>query len=416
MRVITALALFVCLGKTCLADDDWLTHNRTGTNAFNEQKWADALPEFEASWPLAKTPVQQAITANNLGACLNSLDRIPDALQWFQRSIALWRTQPGRSEELAETALGLTDVYRSLGRYSEAEQNIRSLLQVDLQNEHKAALFNTLGDMLGEQSRNQEALDAFHSAQALTGISGKRQFETWLGLADLDRGAGNRTAGLEKASRAIALARQLGAAESEALALRIQGLIWYDAGDLARAEPVLRRSLAIFQQQAPNTPRQIAAALSCLAELYRDQGKYSLAEQNWLQAMQLERNSSGDNRPQTAVIMESLAILYSRQKRHAEAADFASRASNIMSETLGPDSLAAAGALATIASVQEGEKHYEAAAVSYARALETFRAKGSPNDTHILSVMNRYAGVLASLHRTTEAKEVRQQIKTFGLR
>jgi hypothetical protein len=30
--------------------------------------------------------------------------------------------------------------------------------------------------------------------------------------------------------------------------------------------------------------------------------------------------------------------------------------------------------------------------------------------------MDRYAAVLASLHRTSEAKQVRQQIKTFRLR
>ncbi|MDQ1471424.1 MAG: hypothetical protein QOJ99_2904, partial [Bryobacterales bacterium] len=70
----------------------------------------------------------------------------------------------------------------------------------------------------------------------------------------------------------------------------------------------------------------------------------------------------------------------------------------------------------TIALVTQGEKRYAAASASYARALETMRAKGSPNDRNTLSVMDRYATVLASLHRTDEAKQLRQEIKTFGLR
>jgi tetratricopeptide (TPR) repeat protein len=415
MRCMMALALLVCPGITCLADDDWLSHNNLGSRAFEQHNWAEAHAEFELSWPLATTPAEKAITANNLAACLNSLDRIPEALVWFQRANALWRNQTGHSEGIAETALGLVDVYRSLSRYAEAEETIRSLLQADLKNEHKAALLNTLGDMLGEQSRNREALEAFQSALALTNLSPKRQFETMLGLADIDRNSGNRTAALDKAGRAITLARQL-TPESEALALRIQGLIWYDAGEFARAEPALRRSLAIFQQQTPTTQRQVAASLSCLAQLYRDQRKYSRAEEAWLQAIQIERKTLGDNRPQTAVMMESLAGLYSLQKRHTEAADLASRAYSIMSESLGPDSLAAAGAIATIGYVQQGAKNYQAASASYGRALETLRAKGSPTDQNILSIMDSYATVLSSLHRGSEAKEVRQQIKAFRLR
>jgi tetratricopeptide (TPR) repeat protein len=341
--------------------------------------------------------------------------QVPDALSWFERSIALWRTEPGHSAELTETAFGLIDVYRLTGRFGAAEQTIRSLLQVDLLNEHKAALLNILGDLLREQSRKQEAVGVFQSSLALSSVSGKRRIEAYLSLADIDRGTGDRSAALEKTGRAIALARELGFVQFEALALRVQGLTWFDAGDLAKAEPLLRHSLAMFRQQA-SSPRQIAVGFSSLAQLYRDQGKYSLAEDAWLNALDIERKLSGENKPQAAAFMESLAGLYSLEKRHAEAAELASRAWTIMSETFGEDSMPAAGALATIASVAQGEKRYAAASASYARALETMRAKGSPNDRNTLSVMDRYATVLVSLHRTDEARQLRQEIKTFGLR
>src|SRR5207245_2686400 len=142
--------------------------------------------------------------------------------------------------------------------------------------------------------------------------------------------------------------------------------------------------------------------LSCLGGLYRDEGKFSLAEDAWLQALAIERKISGDNHPQTAVILESLAGVYALQKRFTEAADLAARASQIMTDVFGSESLAAAGALATIGYVAQSEKRFEAAASAYGQALMTFRRKGEPSDRNILDTMDRYAVVLASLHRNDE--------------
>jgi tetratricopeptide (TPR) repeat protein len=416
MRIVTALALLVSLAYTCLAEDDWISLNRAGSQAFHDKKWAEAQAAFEASLPLATMPLEQAITANNLGACFNSLERIPEALMWFERAVALWRSLPGHSEELAETALGLVDVYRSLGRFVEAEQTLRSLLNADLLNEHKAALLNTLADMLAEQSRRPEALVAFQSALALKGISRNRQLEILVGLADIDRSVGNSDAALEKGGRAVDLARKLENGPFEAVALRLQALVWYDQRNFARAEPLFRRSLAVFQKQDPLPQRQIAAALSCLADLYREQGKYSMAEDAYLQALEIERKNGSGEHPHAAVLMESLANLYTIQKRYTQASDLASHAWTIMSDTFGENSLPAAGALASIALIAQSEKRYQAASDAYARALETMQAKGSPNDQNLLSLMDRYAGVLATLHRREEAKQLREQIKAFRLR
>jgi tetratricopeptide (TPR) repeat protein len=436
MRVITALALFLCLPVSCLAGE-WFTTDQTGTDAFRHEKWGEALAAFEAAWPLARTPTEQAITANNRGAALNALTRYEESLSWFEKSLALWKMQPGHAKESVETAVGLADVARALGRFGLAEQALRSLLPgtstANLPNEMRAGLLNSLGDMLREQARTTEARAVFESAQALEGLSATRQIEICLGLADIERGAGNSAAAIRQAERAIQLARENrpaaakkpgGVAESagtesaatqdEALGLRILGLTWYESHDFTRAEPLLRRSLAIFRQQPTAQPRQVAASLTCLAHLYRAQGKYSLAEESWLLAYQLQRQVSGDRHPQTAAIMEGLASLYTHQKRYAEAADLASRAWVVMSETFGSDSIPAAGALVTIAVVEQGQKRLDAAASSYARALDIFRARGGLADRNIASVMDRYATVLAALHRQDEAKHLREEIKAFS--
>jgi tetratricopeptide (TPR) repeat protein len=415
MRGFFAFALFVCLAGSCRADD-WLTVNHSGTESFRQGKWQDALAAFEKALPLATLPVEQAISASDMGAALHTLGRIPEAKPWFERAVAIWRTLPDHSTELAESAVCLADTLRAMGDFRGAENELRALLPLNVPNERKAALLNALADLLREQGRNSEARELFSATLALGELAPIRRIDANLGLADIDRQTGNRTAALREANLAATLARDASDASSEALALRAIGNTWREAGDTAKAEPILRRSLAMSRQTPVTSPRQIAAGLSCLASLYRDQGKYSLAEQHWLEAMQIEIKAVGPRHPQTAVIMESLSGIYTMQKRYAEAAKLAQTSWEIMSETFGEDSVAAAGALSTIAFVEQGEKRLDSAAEKYSEALAIFRAKGDPNDTNILDAMDRYASVLASLHRNNEARQLRHEMQAFKFR
>lgn len=420
MRVIAALALFVCLPVLSLADD-WLAINHVGSEAFRDKKFPEALAAFERAWPLAKTPEQQAITANDIGAALNGSGKSVDAIPWFERAVNQWRTQPGSGEQLAETGLALVDSYRFAGRFAEAERTLRSMLPVTMPGESKGAVLNMLGDLLREESRKLEALAVLESSLAIPGISRVRQAEARLGLADIQRGLGNRTAAIDQAEKVIAIAKDSTVGEqarfmgADAVALRIEGLTWVAGGDLTRAEPLLRRSFALLQQQEPSSLYQLAATCTALAQLYREQGKYSMSEESWLRAWEIQRKYSGERHPQTAIVMEGLAGLYSLQKRHREAADLAKEAWVIMCESFGADSIPAAGALATVAFVEQGEKRLDAAASSYARALETMRAKAAPADRNLLGVMEHYAAVLATLHRNNEAKQIREEAKAFRI-
>src|SRR5437764_13601961 len=92
-------------------------------------------------------------------------------------------------------------------------------------------------------------------------------------------------------NRALALARAQGSVELEAPALRGLGLTASNSGDLATAEPLLRRSLTMFEPGAKAHPQQYAAALACLGSLYRDRRKVSLAEDAWLRALEADRTS-----------------------------------------------------------------------------------------------------------------------------
>lgn len=415
MRVFTALALFVCLAGPCFGED-WLSANHAGSEAFRQGRWSDSLEAFQKALPLAVMPEQQAITLNDIGAALHTLGRPAEAVPFYRGALELWRQIGSHNVEAVEAGLGLAESLHSSGDFRGAEAELRKLLTSEAPVNYKSAVLNKLADLLREQARKGEARQRFEETLALQDLPLVREIDARLGLGDIERETGNRTHALALAEKAMAIARTAGDQTAEALALRLMGRTWADAGDFARAEPALRKSLVMFQQMPIHPARQIAAGLNCVAAVYRDEGKFGLAEEAWLEAMALEKTYSGERHPQRALFMESLAGLYALQKRFGEAAELASAALSIMTEAFGADSMATAGALATVAYVAQGEKRYDAAVTAYAQAIGTFRAQGDPADRHILETKKRYAEVLSALHRDGEAKRLRQEVKASGFR
>ena len=383
---------------------DWDVLVRQGTDAYHAGRKAEALQMYEECWKLAATPVQKAITANDIAAALHALQRDKEARPWYERGLELWKMVPGHSEDQAETGLSLSDIYRAEGDFGAAEKLMGELLRTEVSNEGRATILNSMGDMLREQARKDEARQYFEAARAVPGTTDKRQIEALLGLGDIDRGGGRFNAAHEKWKKAGELARANGLGRYEALALRGAGLTFVNSGEYARAEGPLRQSLKMFEgrmfeKDAEQDWRQLASAWSCLAECYYQQGKLAKAEEGYRQALVMQRKASGDRHPQTAMILEALAGVYAYQKRFGEAYALANEARSVMVEKFGESSIPAAGALATVALVEQREKKWERAAADYESALKVLRAEGGRGDQAIQDVVSRYGQVMGAMKR-----------------
>lgn len=370
MHLITTLVL--CLAGTCLANDVNDACN-AGAEAYKRGAYAEAAISLQTCLTLAIGPVEEATAITALGHSLHAMGREKEAAQWFARSIEMWRQLPGSSENVALNSLGLADAYRGLSEFAGAEQIARKALELQVSPEIEAALRNVLGDMLREQGRNEEARLLFRQALALPEISLGRKFDSAIGLADLDRREGSLTVSLEGWKEAARIAQADGSPMREALALRGLGLSWLDSGDTARATPLLRRSLDLIEKDADTPPAQLAAALSCIASVYRREGKNGLAEEMWLRALEEDRKSIGEEHPQAAVVMEFLAEVYSSEKRYEEARQQAAHANSIMVRYFGEGSMPAAGSIAMIARVKQREGDMPGAAADYGAALHILR-------------------------------------------
>ena len=90
-------------------------------------------------------------------------------------------------------------------------------------------------------------------------------------------------------------------------------------GELAEAEPLYKRSLALMEKAlGPNHPI-VATSLNNLAGLYTLQGRHVDGELLHKRAISVREKALGPNHPAVGDSLNNLAGLYRRQERYAEA-------------------------------------------------------------------------------------------------
>ncbi len=192
--------------------------------------------------------------------------------------------------------------------------------------------------------------------------------------------------------------------------------MWVSAGNLARAEPLFRRALSIFESNPEAKPDQTASVLSGLADIYRAQNKLALAEDAWSSALKLDRAAFGDLHPQVAFLTEMLADVYSARGERELALDYATRAVEAMKYLFGENTLPTAVALANRATVEQRGLELDAAAGDFEHALLIAREqrRGERGNGLLEKAMTeRYAGLLKSMHRNREAKALSASALSF---
>lgn len=301
---------------------------------------------------------------------------------------------------------------RLKGDYKGAEQLLRGILAGPLDARTRIKVCNQLGDLLREEDRRDEAMELFDQALNSPEADWIERFGSLLGIADIDRVNQNWTKSAQELNTAADMAREHGSDLFEACADIGLGQVWLDQRDYSRAEPLLRRSLAVLQG-SPDVPQErVALALDSLAELYRRENKIAMAEDAWMRELTIHRQVFGTYHPQTAVVMERLAETWSLEGDFDKARDWSRQSLEIMQGKFGERSLAAGSAMVGAGLIEQRANHLDAAADMYGRALDIFRASSTDQDA-IKEVGELYAGVLSRMHKGREAKQVMGQIQAF---
>jgi tetratricopeptide (TPR) repeat protein len=414
--------MYVSLCAACFADPiaanqtdavEWRSTYDAALEAGKRESFDEAIALLIKSWNTAQIDRQRGATAAGLALIYRHTGHPKDAELWYARARKAWTTPPYDGYQFAIATVNLGDLRRSAGDYDGAEQIYRDGLAAPAcDSPYKSIILNSLADLLRETGRITEAQALYQQIVDDKNAAPVLRANGFIGLADIDRQNQSWDSSVTRWNQALDLTRKAQDVMGEAIELRGLALTWLDAGSPARAEPLLRRSLQLMENDSRSVPEQLAMAHSGLGQLYRSENKLTLAEEEWTKALELEREVVGEHHPQIAWLYEMLAEVYSARGEKEVAADYATRASDLMASSFGEDSMPLAAALSNRALVEERASHFDAAMKDYERAIAIAAAHPENRRVHIV-IMQRYASLLKNLHRGREAKALALQVRAF---
>jgi len=225
----------------------------------------------------------------------------------------------------------------------------------------------------------EEALKALEAAPGVTprDLSGVL---VWLGEIQWLAGDLARAELLLKRGLAI-LETELGTSHPEVAAARNKLALVYQAEGLpGRAEPLHQRALSMQQSVLGPDHVDVATSLNNLAILYKGQGLYERARPLYERALAIREKAFGPQHPEVAASLANLATLHEAQGLHARAEELLRRALAIQEKALGAGHPAAAISLGHLSEVYAAQRRYAEAEQLARRALEI--RQGALGESH----------------------------------
>jgi len=210
----------------------------------------------------------EATAAGNLGNLLSGLGRVEEARAHYELNLAIAREIGDRRAE-ARAIWSLGSLAWSHGRYEEAGERFEQYLRIVRETGDRRSEASATGNLglywlaLGASGRARESLE---TALTLNRELGVRSGEVhWLVASSTLAEEEGAEHALERATAALALAREVGYLEGLALALTRIGELRLRSGEVDGAREALREAADL--QQKPGAKGGLALTLALLARL-----------------------------------------------------------------------------------------------------------------------------------------------------
>ena len=228
-------------------------------------------------------------------------------------------------------------------------------------------------------------------------------------IAVFERVSGNETAVCLQ--KTIATLEKLSGEKSTnvAYALNWLGLIYYNQGHYAEAEPLYMRALEIREAKLGKDHRDTIISLDNLAVLYKDQGRYAEAESFNERALKIWETKFGKDHLDTANSQNNLAMLYRDQGRYAEVEPLLKQTLEIREAKLGKDHPDTAVSLNNMAAFYKSQGRYVEAEPLYKRALEINETKLGKDHPHTAVLLDNLAELYGIQGRYAEAESLHKR-------
>lgn len=201
------------------------------------------------------------------------------------------------------------------------------------------------------------------------------------------------------AHRAFLIAKESGDQRLQGLMLNILGVVLSGEGQKARAEPALRRSVALLEPDSLD----FARAANNLATLYLDTHQYVKAQQEMARALPVYEQHLGPYDWEFAVALGNMFTVLASEHRAAAGEPYLRRALAI-GEIAFPRSLKMANLQLCLAALEESRENFKAAARLLEQVIATQERVLGPEHPELAHSLVGYSSVLRRMHQKTEAK------------
>ena len=315
----------------------------------------------EAAEILTKNPQaawgDDASALLNLGYLASKQGHYPEAQAYLKRAISTDESLPYNvpKRELASAHFQLAEVYRQLDQFDLAAEQYKAALELFAKAEGpsgKDVRYCLTGLGIVQQGRREVPQAGAAVPELVSPV------ET---TADLDGASLNN---LANAAR--------------------------DRRQYREAETLYQKAAGAYENSGGPNDVGVATALANLGKLYRDVPQLDIrkAEPLLKRALAIRETALGADHPETAKILSDLSLLYSYEKKPSVAEEFARRSLSVEENTFGPESLPVSTTLNRLGIAQRDEGKLAEAESSLKRALAIREAQHAPQSWIAVSLTN----------------------------
>lgn len=341
--------------------------------------------------------------------------RYGPAEELLKRARLLAENDTSDPRRLIETWKYLGYVYRSAGRFDEAQQAYKKLVELCQQKLGPDALdtanaLASLGSVLCQRRFYSEArpylsqaVDTFRRIKE-TGLPSFAATLQNLSGAELYLGEANQAE--QDALLALKVLEHQSKADRGAIAVAANNLgqVYSQMGRYREAEQATSRAKDIWIEIGGSENKNVAAAISNLGALNVQQHKYKKAEELYREASQIDSKLSTAN-VDYARDLNRLGVVYNDEKRFPKSEEVLRQAVDIDSEKLGANSPILAEAYLNLAFSLEGQHRLDEALECFQRGVGIMTDAGQRNTPGMANVLEQYSGLLREMHRFADAEQ-----------
>jgi tetratricopeptide (TPR) repeat protein len=203
--------------------------------------------------------------------------------------------------------------------------------------------------------------------------------------------------------RALEIARESGDPKLTGMTLNVLGIVLSGEGQRARAEPVLRRSVALLEESEGAGSLYVAKASNNLATLYLDTHQFAKGEEAMARALPIYEQHLRPDDPELALVLANMFTILAAQHRADQGEPYLRQALAI-GEKQFPNTTRMANLQLCLASLEVSRDHLKDAALLLEKVIATQERVLGPEHRDVGRSLAAYSTVLRRMHQKNEAK------------